>query len=62
MKRIILESPYGGVDKTTLARNIEYLQRCLFDCLFKGEAPFASHQMYTHCLRYPCWFCMAYAS
>lgn len=43
MIRVILESPYqGAVD-----RNVRYLRACLRDCLLKGEAPFASHGLYT---------------
>ena len=44
MKCVILESPYR-VDRTRT-----YLQECIRDCLRRGEAPFASHQMYTDAL------------
>jgi hypothetical protein len=46
MKRVIIESPYAG----DIARNKAYLQACIRDCLNRGEAPFASHQMYTDAL------------
>jgi hypothetical protein len=46
MRRVILESPYAG----DVATNRAYLQRCIRDCLSRGEAPFASHQMYTDAL------------
>lgn len=46
MKRVIIESPYSGDVK----RNKKYLQECLKDSLRRGEAPFASHQMYTTAL------------
>lgn len=43
MKRVILESPYAGATE----RNTRYLRRCLRDSLMRGEAPFASHAIYT---------------
>ena len=40
---VIIESPYaGGVE-----RNKTYLRACLRDSLLRGEAPFASHGLYT---------------
>ena len=44
MKRVVLESPYAGND---VARNIAYARACVRDSLMKGEAPFASHLLYT---------------
>ncbi len=46
MRLVIIESPYAG----DVERNKAYLQRCILDCLERGEAPFASHQMYTTAL------------
>src|SRR5277367_5011195 len=43
MRRVILESPFAG----NLERNIRYARACLRDCLLRGEAPFASHLLYT---------------
>jgi hypothetical protein len=43
MRRVILESPYAG-DITT---NVAYARRCLRDSLLRGEAPLASHLLYT---------------
>lgn len=43
MKRVIVESPFAG----NIKRNIEYARACLRDCLLRGEAPFASHLLYT---------------
>ena len=43
MKLVIVESPYAG----DIERNVEYAQRCMHDCLMRGEAPFASHLLYT---------------
>lgn len=43
MIRVILESPYAG----DVERNIEYARLCVRDSLSKGEAPIASHLLYT---------------
>lgn len=42
-RTVIIESPYAGNIKTNLA----YLRACMRDCLLRGEAPFASHALYT---------------
>lgn len=53
MKLVILESPYQGRGETEgeiWARtelNVEYARRCVRDCLLRGEAPIASHLLYT---------------
>lgn len=44
-RRVILESPYamnGQID-----RNVRYARRALRDSLLRGEAPIASHLLYT---------------
>lgn len=43
MRLVILESPYAG----DIDRNVEYARRCLRDSLMRGEAPIASHLLYT---------------
>ena len=43
MRLVILESPYAG----DVERNLEYARACLADCLARGEAPIASHLLYT---------------
>ena len=43
MKRVIIESPYAG----DVARNLRYVRACMRDALMRGEAPFASHALYT---------------
>jgi hypothetical protein len=43
LKRVILESPYAGDVK----RNITYARLCVKDSLLRGEAPLASHLLYT---------------
>ena len=41
--RVLIESPYAG----DVARNERYARACLADSLARGEAPFASHLLYT---------------
>lgn len=44
MKRlVIIESPYAG----EVEANVEYARRCVRDSLLRGEAPIASHLLYT---------------
>lgn len=43
MNLVIIESPYAG----DVALNVEYARACLKDSLLRGEAPFASHLLYT---------------
>lgn len=40
---VIVESPFAGA----VEANVEYARACLRDCLLRGEAPFASHLLYT---------------
>lgn len=42
-ERVIIESPYGG----NVERNERYARACVADSLSRGEAPFASHLLYT---------------
>lgn len=46
MKRVIVESPYAG-NLVQRWLNRRYARACLADCLKRGEAPFASHLLYT---------------
>lgn len=46
MKLVLIESPYAG----DVEANLKYLFRCMMDCIHRGEAPFASHAMYTQFL------------
>lgn len=43
MKLVIIESPFAGDWET----NLEYLRAAMADCLKRGEAPYASHALYT---------------
>jgi hypothetical protein len=49
-RRVIVETPYGAKNAAELADNIEYARRAMADCLFRGEAPFLSHLLYTQVL------------
>jgi len=42
-ERVIVESPFAG----DVEANLTYARACLADCLKRGEAPFASHLLYT---------------
>jgi hypothetical protein len=43
MRLVIVESPYAG----EVEANIHYARRCVRDSLLRGEAPIASHLLYT---------------
>lgn len=47
MRRVIIESPYAGATEAEIAINKTYALECMRDCLRRGEAPFASHVIYT---------------
>lgn len=40
---VIIESPFAG----DIERNLRYVRACMRDCVFRSEAPFASHALYT---------------
>src|SRR5690348_2614032 len=44
---VILESPYTESDLYSRDANMAYLARCLHDSCHRGEAPLASHGLYT---------------
>lgn len=46
MKLVIVESPYAG----NVEMNVAYARVALRDCLARGEAPIASHLLYTQVL------------
>lgn len=43
VRLVVVESPYSGDVKT----NVAYARRCVVDCLARGEAPIASHLLFT---------------
>ena len=46
MNMVLLESPFAG----DVERNTAYAREAMLDCLKRGEAPFASHLLYTQVL------------
>jgi len=46
MRTVVIESPYSGDTRI----NTAYAQAAMRDCLLRGEAPFASHLLYTQVL------------
>jgi hypothetical protein len=49
-KRVFVCSPFSSATKKGLESNIAYMRHCLFDCIEKGEAPFAPHGLYPQVL------------
>jgi hypothetical protein len=47
MKLVILESPFAGSSLSETQQNIDYARQCVRDSLNRGEAPIASHLLYT---------------
>ncbi len=56
MRLVVVESPFAGdqaLDKKSpeyrlqVERNIAYARACMRDCLDRGEAPYASHILFT---------------
>lgn len=47
MRLVVLESPYAG----DVEGHVEYARECMRDSLGRGEAPMASHLLYTQALR-----------
>lgn len=46
MTRVVIESPYAG----DVEANLAYARKAMLDCLSRGEAPLASHLLYTQVL------------
>jgi hypothetical protein len=43
VRRVIVESPYAG----DIERNVRYARAAVADCIKRGEAPIASHLLFT---------------
>lgn len=43
MRLVVIESPFAG----DVERNLSYVRVAMADCLARGEAPYASHALYT---------------
>lgn len=50
MRLVALESPYAGKTELEQARNVDYARAAMLDSLARGEAPIASHLLYTQVL------------
>jgi hypothetical protein len=46
MTLVAIESPYAG-SLEEIERNLRYLRAAMADCFSLGEAPYASHGLYT---------------
>jgi hypothetical protein len=44
---VVLESPYAADSQAGIDLNVRYARAAMADCLHKGEAPYASHLLYT---------------
>lgn len=47
MKLVIIESPFAADTKERAELHLRYARAAMRDCLMRGEAPFASHLLYT---------------
>ena len=47
MKRVIIESPYAAPTIDGIERNVKYARACVQDSVLRGEAPIASHLLFT---------------
>ena len=47
MNLVVIESPYAPDLTWTTEENIAYAIRAMHDCLERGEAPYASHLLFT---------------
>lgn len=49
MECVVIESPYAGngYSEEDIQRSLRYVRAVMHDCLLRGEAPFASHALYT---------------
>lgn len=47
MRLVIVESPFAPSLTANEEEHVAYARSCLADCLLRGEAPYASHLLYT---------------
>lgn len=50
MKLIVIESPYFNENPNIIKYNLAYANECMRDALYKNEAPYLSHLLYTRIL------------
>jgi len=47
MLKVVIESPFAAPTEDGIQENVTYARMCMKDCLNRGEAPIASHLVYT---------------
>jgi hypothetical protein len=47
MRRVIIESPFAGDTSDAVEANVTYARACVRDSVLRGEAPIASHLLFT---------------
>lgn len=47
MEMVIIESPFAGNEENSTETHVTYARRAMKDALLRGEAPYASHLLYT---------------
>jgi hypothetical protein len=47
MRLVVLESPFAAPTEEERNLNVDYARACVRDSLLRGEAPIASHLLYT---------------
>lgn len=47
MRKVIVESPFNAPTEEGIEHNLAYLRAAMNDCFKRGEAPYASHGLYT---------------
>lgn len=47
MIKVVIESPFSSSNGYCVEENLAYLRAVMADCLARGEAPYASHALYT---------------
>lgn len=50
MKLVVIETPFSAPTEELRDRNAAYLKAAMLDSLDRGEAPYASHALYTQFL------------
>lgn len=51
---VVVESPWKATDAYTVEQHRTYAEYAMLDCFKRGEAPFASHLLYTPILDDDC--------
>ena len=46
-RRVVIESPFAARPDWSVESNIDYARQCMRNSILRGEAPIASHLLYT---------------